>query len=305
MAINYRKAAIVGCGFVGASIAFRFLQQGLFSHLVLIDANREKAEGEAMDLSDGLPYGASMEITAGTYDDIAECGLVVETRLQLIERNAAIMRSILAEITARSFEGILLIVSNPVDVLTYVARELSGYPRHRVIGSGTVLDTARLKQLLGEELAVDSRNVHAFIVGEHGDSELAVWSGANVSGLDLDDFCRLRGQELHDPGRERIYREIRDSADEIIKRKGATYYGIAMAVGRIAECIVKDEHAVLPISVVLEGEYGLDRVALSIPSIVGKNGLEKILEIPLGETEREALNSSAGQLREVITGLNL
>ena len=315
MAVNDRKAAIIGCGFVGASIAFRFLQQGLFSRLVLIDANRDKAEGEAMDLSDGLPYGAAMEITAGTYDDISDCGLVVitagvnqkpgETRLQLIERNAAIMGSIMGEITARPFQGILLIVSNPVDVLTYTAQALSGYPRERVIGSGTVLDTGRLKQLLGEELSVDSRNVHAFIVGEHGDSELAVWSGANVSGLNLDDFCRLRGQELHQPARERIYREIRDSAQQIICRKGATYYGIAMAVGRIAACIVRDEHAVLPISVALEGEYGLDRVALSIPSIVGRNGLEKILEIPLGEEEGAALRRSAGQLREVIQGLKL
>lgn len=315
MAINYRKAAIVGCGFVGASIAFRFLQQGLFSHLVLLDANQAKAEGEAMDLSDGLPYGAAMEITAGSYDDIADCGLIVitagvnqkpgETRLELIGRNKVIMKSIVQQITARNFEGILLIVSNPVDVLTYTAWKLSGYPRERVIGSGTVLDTGRLKQLLGEELGVDSRNVHAFIVGEHGDSELPVWSCANVSGLNLDDFCRLRGLELHADNMERIYREIRDSANEIIKRKQATYYGIAMAVGRIAECVVKDEHAVLPISVVLEGEYGLDRMALSIPSIVGKSGLEKILEIPLGEKEREALSRSAGQLREVIDGLDL
>ena len=313
VAIDYRKAAIIGCGFVGASIAFRFLQQGLFSRMVLIDANREKAEGEAMDLRDGLPYGASMEITAGSYDDITDCSLVVitagvnqkpgETRLELIERNAGIMHSIIREITARPFEGILLVVSNPVDVLTYTAWKLSGYPRERVIGSGTVLDTGRLKQLLGEELKVDGRNVHAFIAGEHGDSELPVWSGANVSGLDLDAFCRLRGIELHASNRERIYREIRDSANEIIKRKGATYYGIAMAVGRIAECIVKDEHAILPISVVLDGEYGLDRVALSIPSIVGKNGLEKVLEIPLEETERRALNESARQLKEAFAGL--
>ena len=313
VAINIRKAAIVGCGFVGASIAFRFLQQGLFSHLVLLDANHAKAEGEAMDLSDGLPYGAAMEITAGTYDDISDCALVVitaganqkpgETRLDLIEKNTAILRSIMKEITARPFEGIVLVVSNPVDVLTYTAWKLSGYPRHRVIGSGTVLDTARLKQLLGEELGVDSRNVHAFIVGEHGDSELAVWSGANVSGLSLDDFCRLRGKELHQASMDRMYREIRDSAYQIIQRKGATYYGIAMAVGRIAGCIVRDEHAVLPISVVLEGEYGLEQVALSIPSIVGKNGLEKILEIPLGQTEREALDNSARQLKEAFSKL--
>ena len=315
MQINPRKAAIVGCGFVGASIAFRFLQQGLFSRLVLLDANRDKAEGEAMDLSDGLPYGASMEITAGTYDDIADCALVVitaganqkpgETRLDLIGKNAAILRSILAEITARDFGGILLIVSNPVDVLTYTAWKLSGYPRERVIGSGTVLDTGRLKQLLGEELGVDSRNVHAFIIGEHGDSELAVWSEANVSGLDLQDFCRIRGLERVTETKDRLYRQVRDSAYEIISRKGATYYGIAMAVGRIAESLVKDEHAVLPVSVVLEGEYGLEGLALSIPSIVGREGLEEVLEIPLSGEEAQALRQSAKQMEEAIASLNL
>lgn len=315
MHINHRKAAIVGCGYVGASIAFRFLQQGLFSQLVLLDANREKAEGEAMDLSDGLPYGAAMEITAGGYDDIADCALVVitaganqkpgETRLDLIGRNTAIMQSILKEITARDFGGILLIVSNPVDVLTYEAWRLSGYPRERVIGSGTVLDTGRLKQLLGEELGVDSRNVHAFIIGEHGDSELAVWSEANVSGLDLQDFCRIRGLERVTETKDRLYRQVRDSAYEIISRKGATYYGIAMAVGRIAESLVKDEHAVLPVSVVLEGEYGLEGLALSIPSIVGREGLEEVLEIPLSGEEAQALRQSAKQMEEAIASLNL
>lgn len=313
--INFRKAAVIGCGFVGSSIAFRFLQQGTFSHLVLLDANRDKAEGEAIDLSDGLPYGSAMEIRAGTYDDISDCALIVitaganqkpgETRLELIGRNITILKSILAEITARSFGGILLIVSNPVDVLTYAAWRLSGYPRERVIGSGTVLDTARFKQLLGKRLGVDSRNVHAFIIGEHGDSELAVWSGANVSGLNLDDFCRLRKMELQPDDMKQLYGQIRDSADAIIRRKGATYYGIAMAVGRIAECIVKDEHSVLPISVVLEGEYGLEHLALSIPSIVGRNGLESTLEIPLGQAERSALNASAQQMRQAIAELKL
>ena len=312
---NPRKAAVIGCGFVGASIAFRFLQQGLFSELVLLDANQAKAEGEAMDLSDGLPYAAPMTITAGTYDDIADCALVVitaganqkpgETRLDLIGKNAAILRSILAEITARDFGGILLIVSNPVDVLTYTAWKLSGYPRERVIGSGTVLDTGRLKQLLGEELGVDSRNVHAFIIGEHGDSELAVWSEANVSGLDLQDFCRIRGLERVTETKDRLYRQVRDSAYEIISRKGATYYGIAMAVGRIAESLVKDEHAVLPVSVVLEGEYGLEGLALSIPSIVGREGLEEVLEIPLSGEEAQALRQSAKQMEEAIASLNL
>ena len=315
MRVNPRKAAIVGCGFVGASIAFRFLQQGLFSKLVLLDVDREKAEGEAMDLSDGLPYASPVEITAGTYDDVADCALVVitaganqkpgETRLDLIGKNTAILRSIIGEITARDFGGILLVVSNPMDVLTYAAWKLSGYPRQRVIGAGTVLDTGRLKQLLGEELRVDSRNIHAFIVGEHGDSELAVWSGANVSGIDLEHFCRLRGDGLHAADMDRLYQSVRDSAYEIIKRKGATYYGIAMAVGRIAEAIVRDEHAVLPISVVLEGQYGQEGLALSVPSIVGRNGLEEVLEISMSQGESLALSASARQLKEAIAALKL
>ncbi len=315
MKIDPRKAAIVGCGQVGASIAFRFLQQGLFSRLVLLDANRDKAEGEAMDLRDGLPYGAAMEITAGGYDDLADCALAVitaganqkpgETRLDLIGKNTEILRSVLREITARQFGGILLVVSNPVDVLTYAAWKLSGYPRERVIGSGTVLDTGRLKQLLGAELRVDSRNIHAFIIGEHGDSELAVWSEANVSGLALEDFCRIRGQDLGREERERLYREVRDSAYEIIRRKGATYYGIAMAVGRIAACIVKDERAVLPVSVALNGQYGMEGLALSLPSIVGREGVQEILEIPLSREEQAELEASAAQMREAIGTLRL
>ncbi|MGI5963850.1 MAG: L-lactate dehydrogenase [Lawsonibacter sp.] len=315
MAMDPGKAAIVGCGSVGASIAFRFLQQGLFSKLVLLDVNREKAEGEAMDLSDGLPYAAPMEITAGTYDDIADCALVVitaganqkpgETRLDLIGKNISILKRILEQITARDFQGILLLVANPVDVLTYAAWKLSGYPRSRVFGSGTVLDTGRLKQLLGEKLGVDSRNVHAFVVGEHGDSELAVWSGANVSGVDLENFCRLRGGNLKREEFEEIYCQVRDSAYEIIRRKGATCYGIAMAVGRIAQSIVRDEHGVLPVSAVLDGEYGLDSLALSVPAVVGRGGVEEVLEISLNQEERNALHRSVTQLEHAVKQLNL
>lgn len=193
-----------------------------------------------------------------------------------------------------------MIVSNPVDVLTYAAWRISGYPAQRVIGSGTVLDTARLKYHLGRHLDVDSRSVHAVIIGEHGDSELAVWSGANVSGIELNHFCEIRGHFQHEESMRRIYESVRDSAYEIIRRKGATYYGIAMAVARIAECIVKDEHAVLPVSVILDGEYGLSGLALSIPSVVGKNGVETVLEIPLSEKEDQELHSSAEQLKNVI-----
>ena len=200
---------------------------------------------------------------------------------------------------------LMKLVSNPVDVLTYAAWRMSGLPAGRVIGSGTVLDTARLKHLLGQHLQVDSRNVHAVIIGEHGDSELAVWSGANVSGIDLNHFCELRGHYNHADSMRRIYEGVRDSAYQIIARKGATYYGIAMAVGRIAECIVLDQESVLPVSVVLEGQYGLDGLCLSIPSIVGKNGLEKILEIPLSLEEEAALHTSAAQLKSVIAQLEL
>ncbi len=313
--MNPRKVAIVGCGFVGASIAFSLMQRKLFSEMVLIDVNRAKAEGEAMDLSDGLPYTAPMEITAGTYADAADAALIIvtaganqkpgETRLDLIGKNIAILKSILPQITALPFEGILMIVSNPVDVLTYAAQRISGYPAHRVFGSGTVLDTARLKHQLGRHLQVDNRNVHAFIIGEHGDSELPVWSSANVSGIDLNRYCHLQGGEDHDAEMQKIYESVRDSAYEIISRKSATYYGIAMAVGRIAECIVKDEHSILPVSVALAGQYGLSNLALSVPSIVGKNGVEKVLEIPLNEKETAALQASAAQMKEIIDTLNL
>ncbi len=313
--INVRKAAVIGCGFVGASIAFSLMQRGLYSELVLIDANQDKAQGEAMDLSHGLPYAASMRIYAGTYDDVADCAMVIltaganqkpgETRLDLIGKNVAILKSIIPQLTSRNFQGILLVVANPVDVLTHAARQLSGLPAHRVIGSGTVLDTARLKYLLGQELGVDSRNVHAAVIGEHGDSELAVWSSANISSVDLDQFCRLRGIGDRQALLERVYHEVRDSAYEIIQRKGATYYGIAMAVARIAECIVKNEHAMLPVSVSLSGQYGLEGLCLSIPAIVGQEGVETILEIPLDPREREALLASARQLKQVIRSVGL
>ena len=215
MMVNIQKAAMIGCGAVGATSAFSLVQSGLFSELVLIDANQEKAEGEAMDLNHGLPFARPMKVYAGTYDDLADCFLIIitagaaqkpdETRIDLVNKNVAIFKSIIPEIVKRNTEGILLVVSNPVDILTYVTLKLSGFPANRVIGSGTVLDTARLKYLLGEHLHVDSRSIHAFIIGEHGDSELAVWSSANVSGVDLNHFCELRGHYNHMEAMERIY----------------------------------------------------------------------------------------------------
>lgn len=247
--MNIRKAAMIGCGFVGASSAFALMQSGIFSEMVMIDADHAKAEGEAMDLSHGLPFARPVKIYDGDYDDIVDAGIIIitaganqkpdETRLDLIHKNVEIYKQIIPEIAKRGCEGILLIVSNPVDILTYTALKLSGFPEHRVIGSGTVLDTARLKYLIGEHLGVDNRSVHAFIIGEHGDSELAAWSNANISGVRLSDFCEMRGHFMHEESENRIYEKVRNSAYEIIERKHATYYGIAMAVKRICECIIE------------------------------------------------------------------
>ena len=313
--VNIQKAAVVGCGFVGASIAFRLMQMGLFSELVLIDANQEKAEGEAMDLSHGRPFAHTMKIYAGNYSDVEDCAVVIvtagtsqkpgETRTALVGRNVEILRSILGSMEKLAFEGILLIVSNPVDILTYAAWRLSGLPKERVIGSGTVLDTARFRYLLSEHLHVDSGSVHAMIIGEHGDSELAVWSGANVAGIEINHFCEMRGYFEHRREMERIYCRVRDSAYEIIEKKGATYYGVAMAVGRICESIIRDQHAVLPVSGLLCGEYGLDNICISVPTIVGSQGLEKIIEIPLNQEEMAQLKQSAGEIRKIIGEIGL
>lgn len=313
--VNIQKAAIIGCGFVGASSAFSLLQKGIFSELVLIDANKEKAEGEAMDISHGRPYAHPMKIYAGSYDDISDCSLIIitaganqkpgETRLDLVHKNVAIFKSIIPEITKRGFEGILLVGANPVDILTYAALKISGYPKERVFGSGTVLDTARFRYLLSEHLQVASRSVHANIIGEHGDSELAVWSGANVAGIPINDFCELRGHYQHQESMERIYKTVRDSAYDIIQKKGATYYGVAMAVARIAESIVMNENAVLPVTSLMEGEYGLEGLCISVPTIVSQKGAEKVLEIPLSDEEKEKLLSSAKELKEVLDGLDL
>ena len=311
--INIQKAAVIGCGFVGSTIAYALMQKGTFSELVLLDANHAKAEGEAMDISHGLPFAHAMDIREGDYEDIADASVVIitaganqkpgETRLDLVQKNAAIMRSIIREIKRVKCEGILLIVSNPVDILTQVALEESGFPKERVIGSGTVLDTARLKYLVSEKLKVDSRNVHAFIVGEHGDSELAVWSCANIYGIGLEDFAKMRGYSEFEKEKDEIYHAVRDSAYEIIERKGATYYGIGMAAARIAESIVRDSHTVAPVSVSLNGEYGLSGLCLSIPTVIGRDGAEQILEINFSEEENRKLRESADELCEHVLEL--
>lgn len=313
--VNVRKAAMIGCGFVGSASAFALMQSGLFSELVLIDADKNRAEGEALDISHGVPFARPMKIYAGDYDDIVDASVIIitaganqkpdETRLDLVHKNVEIFKHIIPEISKRNCKGILLIVSNPVDILTYVAIKLSGFEENRVIGSGTVLDTARLKYELGEHLGVDSRTVHAFIIGEHGDSEIAAWSSANVSGIPLNTFCEMRGHFQHQKAMQDIADTVKNSAYEIIAKKRATYYGIGMSVKRICEAIVRDEKSILPISGMMHGEYGIEDVSLSMPAIVGKHGIETKVPIVLNELERSRLEQSADTLRSILDGLDL
>lgn len=311
---SMQKCGVIGVGFVGATCAYTLAVSGLFSEVVLVDMNRKKAEGEAADINHGVSFAKPCFVRAGDYGDLAACGLVIiaaganqkpgETRIELLHRNRVILASIMEQLTAVNRDAVLLIVSNPVDVLTCMAQQLSGFPAGHVIGSGTVLDTARLKYLVGQKLGVDSRNVHAFIIGEHGDSELAVWSSANLSGVDLDDYCRITG--IAEPAEllHHIYESVRDAAYSIIESKGATYYGIGMAVRRIAEAIVRDEHSVLPVSSLIRGHYGVDGICLGLPSIVGRNGVEAVLDIPLSAEELSRLQSSAQKMKALIQELH-
>ena len=313
---NNRKVAIIGCGFVGSASAFALMESGLFSEMVLIDVDADRAEGEALDISHGTAFASPIDIYAGTYDDIADAGIVIitagvgqkpgETRIDLVNKNVAIFKDILGEIRARDFSGILLVVSNPVDILTYVSVKLSGLPECRVIGSGTVLDTGRLKHIIGEHLGVDPRNVHARILGEHGDSELIAWSSAHVAGIPLEDFYNMRIEDgSYDKFRRETTELVRNSAYEIIKKKHATYYGIAMAVRRICSAIVRDEKSVLSVSNYMQGEYGISDIALSTPCVVGADGIEVRMPPSLNYREQEQMKASAQTLQDLAAGLDL
>ena len=307
---NVRKVVMIGCGFVGAACCFSIMQSGLFSQMVLIDADKAKAQGEALDISHGVPFAKPIKIFAGDYDDIKDASLVIisaganqkpgETRLDLVKKNISIFKSIIPEIKKRDYNGILLIVANPVDILTTVAIKLSGLTENKVIGSGTVLDTARLKYELGNHLNVDSRSVHAFIIGEHGDSEIPAWSSANVSGIPLNKFCEMRGYCDHEGNMKQIAQNVKNSAYQIIEKKKATYYGVAMAVKRICEAIVRDEKSILPVSSMMHGQYGIEGISLSMPAIVGKDGVETLVPIQLNKEETEKLQQSAKTLQDII-----
>ena len=310
-----QKCAVIGCGNVGATTAYSLMLSGLFNEIVLIDIDAKRAKGEAEDIAHGIPFNSPVEIYAGSYSEIDNAGIVIitagvsqkpgETRIDLIQRNTKVFSSIIDQITSTRFDGIILVVTNPVDILTYVTIALSKFDPKRVLGSGTVLDTARLKQLMGNRLGVDARNIHTFIIGEHGDSELPVWSSANVSGIDIDSYCSNFAQDCNELTLQSTFERVRDAAYSIIEAKGATYYAIAESVKRIVTAIVRDERAILPVSTLLTGQYGISDVCLGVPCVVGKNGIEEILQIPLSEEEKKRFVRSANALQNAISNIGI
>ncbi|SEO48725.1 L-lactate dehydrogenase [Amphibacillus marinus] len=304
-----RKVVIVGTGFVGSSYAYALVNQGAIDELVLIDLDFERADGEARDLNHGMAFGSPMRIRAGDYDECADADLVVitaganqkpgETRLDLVAKNAQIMKGIVKQIMDSGFDGIIIVATNPVDVLTQVVYKVSGLPKERVIGSGTILDTARFRYLLSEYFQVDSRNVHAYIIGEHGDSELPVWSHVQIGGLPLNVYGQIENY-YQDQDMQELFENVRDAAYHIIERKGATYYGIGMGLARLTKAILNNENSILTVSTYFEGEYGLNGLYLGIPAVVNQFGIREILRLRLSDQEQQQLEHSATILKDLL-----
>lgn len=306
--IEKRKVILIGTGFVGMSMAYSIVNQGIgVNELVLIDVLKDKAEGEAMDLSDGLPCSPShMTIKAGDYEDCKDANIVVitaginqkpgQTRLELSTVNAKIMKEITEQVVRSSFKGIFLVASNPVDIMTKVVQEVSKFPTNRVIGSGTALDTSRLRFQIGKYLSVSSKNIHAYVMGEHGDSSFVAWEHAYVGCKNMIDIMKDNGNDMSDL--EKIYIEVRDSAYEIINRKKATYYGIGLGLTRIVKNILNDTNEILTISAYLNGEYGHNNIYIGVPAIINSNGTREILELKLSESNQQKLNKSCQILKQ-------
>lgn len=311
------KVTVIGAGFVGSTSAYTLMLNGLFSEMVLIDANTEKAKGEEMDLNHGLPFAKPANIYQGTYADSKNSDLIIitaganqkegETRLDLVHKNTAIFKDIISQVVKYNSpeNTILLVVTNPVDILTYVTWKFSGFPINKVLGSGTVLDTARFKYLIGQHVGVDSRNIHGYILGEHGDTELPAWSLTNIAGMSIDTYCATCNKCTDSQNMDKIFNDVKNSAYKIIKAKGATYFAVALAVQRISEAIMRDEHSILTVSSILQGQYGISDVAISVPTIVDRNGINHVLGIPLSEKEKQQLSTSAETLKVIIKELKL
>ena len=310
-----RKVTIVGAGSVGSTYAYALAQDGIADEIVLTDFYSDLAKGQAMDLVQGVPFMSHVSIHAGGDEDYTDSDIVVitagakqahgETRIDLLRKNAGIISDTMKRIDSSGCSGVVIIVSNPVDVLTKIALQACGWDRSRIIGSGTVLDTARFRYALSRDACVDARNVHGYILGEHGDSEFAAWSLTHIAGLQFDAYCKCCGKRLDEAEKYRtaIEKEVRDSAYHIIDYKGSTFYAIGMALTRITEAILRNEHSILSVSVELRGEYGVHGVCLSVPCVVGRCGVEKVLNAPLPENEISLLQDSAKRLKTALDDL--
>lgn len=308
------KVVLVGTGMVGMSYAYSLLNQGTCERLVLIDINTEKAEGEAMDLNHGLAFAPRrMEIISGGYEDCSDADIVCitagapqlpgESRLDLLEKNTKILDSIIKPIIASGFDGIMLMATNPVDIMTYIAYKLSGLPKERVIGSGTTLDTARLRYILGEKNEIDPRNVHAYVMGEHGDSQFVAWSHASLGVHPVYDVIKKAATDLTLEDLDKIHNEVKNAAYEIINRKKATYYGIGVALTRITKAILNNENSILTVSSYLEGQYGHEGVYIAVPSIVNRNGVREVIDLTLDKDEKLKFDASVKVLKENINSI--
>ena len=305
-----RKVVIVGAGAVGSTFAYALAQRGLAEEISLIDMNQGLAAGQVLDLAHGLPYYPPVQINVGNKKDYADASVIVitagakqnpgETRLDLLQKNAVMTEAIVDDIVSENSQAILVVATNPVDVITYVALKRAGWPKGRVIGSGTVLDSARFRYLISQYCNVDVGNVHAYILGEHGDSELPAWSLTHVAGIPIDEYGPKYGSGDWSAERERIVREVKESAYHIINYKGATYYAIGMALVRIVGAILQDQDSVLTVSTLLDGEYGIRDVCLGIPCVVGQGGVMKVVEAALSREEEKAREKSAATLQEAL-----
>jgi L-lactate dehydrogenase len=301
------KVAIIGAGFVGASAAYAMSINNLVSELVLIDVNKEKAYGEALDISHGLSFAGHMNVYSGEYSDVKDCDVIVitagaarkpgETRLDLAKKNTSIMKSIVTDVMKYYNTGIIVSVSNPVDVLAYMTQKWSGLPASKVIGSGTVLDSARFRTHISQALGVDVANIHGYIMGEHGDSQFPVWSQTHIAGTQFDAYVKANGISID---KDTLFNEVKAAGATIIKNKGATYYGIALSINRIVESILKDFNTIMPVGTVLDGQYGIKDVLVNVPTIVGGNGASKVLELNISDAELKLLRESAEKVRAVI-----
>ncbi|KXA08360.1 L-lactate dehydrogenase [Clostridium perfringens] len=309
------KISIIGAGFVGSTTAFALMQDGLASEIVIVDINKDKAHAEAMDLAQGAAFVKSVDIKSGDYADTKDSDIVIitagvgpkpgETRLDIINKNLKIFQSIVPEVVKYSPNSILLVVSNPVDILTYITYKLSGFPKERVIGSGTVLDTSRLKYMLSEHFDIDARNVHTYIIGEHGDSEITAWSLTNIAGANVEEYCKTVCANCDGSFKKQLPEKVKNAAYEIINSKGYTNYAVALAITRIVEAILRDENAILTVSSLFEGQYGIDNVYLAMPTIVDRSGARQILDVPISNEEKENLIKSAEILKGHIANSEL